>query len=112
MPRNQEDVQWPSARQLIEAGYRSTSNRYRRVVRIDRRDWREEMGARHVQGFRGDPEENARTGMRWVAALGHGAGDHYRRCMSRDALEGVPDHIFQAIRKAGDINEFAPKTWE
>lgn len=74
---------------LVRSGYRSTSNKFRHASRIDRPDWKEVMAAGHPGG------------MGWVAGLGVGAADQYRRCYTKDTLEGLPDEVFQVVRRAG-----------
>lgn len=69
---------------LIASGYARTSNRYRMVSRIDRPDWKEHMASTHVGG------------MGWVNALGYRlAAYFYRRCLSKDNLEGLAPSEFK-----------------
>lgn len=97
------------AQALIDAGYRSVSNAYRHVSRIDREDWREHMARCHVDGFPGDPAANFQLGMRWATGLGLQAGDFYRRVVSRDVIENVPPAIYNLVRAAGaGLNEYRP----
>jgi len=89
------------ATRLIDSGYRCTSNRHRMVSRLDRPDWREHMARDHTRGFRGDPQRNLDEGMKWVAVLGTGAADHYRRVLSRDKIERVPQEVYDRIKRIG-----------
>jgi hypothetical protein len=95
----------------IAGGYRTVSNRHRIIARIDREDWREHMAALHVEGFPGDRQGNLARGMKWVKALGDRAGEHYRRCISKDTIGGVPLRTYDEIQAAGNnLNEYRPKT--
>jgi len=82
-----ERLQALSVRDLIEMGYRRTSNRHGLISRIDREDWREEMARKHSPW-------SFEEGMNWVKALSFtpgGAEDHYRRCYSRDCITVTPE---------------------
>jgi hypothetical protein len=74
---------------LVRSGYRSTSNKFRHASRIDREDWRDVMAGSHPGG------------MGWVAGLGVSAADQYRRCYTKDNLEGLPEEVFKVVRAAG-----------
>lgn len=82
------------AQRLIDSGYRATSNKHRMASRIDREDWREYMAKKHAPW-------SEKQGKEWVAALGEGAGDFYRRVYSKDNLRDLPDGVFWLIKKAG-----------
>lgn len=88
-------------RRLVESGYRATSNKYRMASRLDRPDWREAMADYQTGGFPGDKAKNRADGMRWVAGLGSGAADFYRRVISKDTLCDLPDAVFRVVRAAG-----------
>lgn len=69
---------------LIASGYARTSNRYKMVSRLDRPDWKEHMAASHPDG------------MDWVNRLGdRNAADWYRRCLSKDNIEGISPSQFK-----------------
>lgn len=74
------------AAELIAAGYARTSWRYRMVSRIDRIDWREHVGLTIRKG--GEKGPGVTEAM---------AADSYRRCVSRDTLEGIPSGVFKLI---------------
>ena len=78
-----------TAQQLINAGYRRTSNSYRMVSRVDRPDWKEHMAKQHSPWSFED-------GMKWVNGLGSSASDHYRRVYSKDTLMVSPT-VFSKI---------------
>lgn len=64
------------ARRLTAMGYRRVSNRYRIVARVDRPDWIP------------------------IATNSYGyfmGADHYRRCSSKDWIEGVPGMVYKHI---------------
>ena len=64
-----------TAKSAKASGYCITSRRSPTLAtRIDRKDWREHMGAQHARG------------MEWVKALGNQAADQYRRCFSKDTI--------------------------
>lgn len=102
------------AEALIASGYRSISNKYRCVSRIDRPDWREVMARSHLDGHPGDPDFLFERGMRWVVGLGDGAADHYRNRFSGDRRARLPQAVYDLVRKAGrghgwgGLNEFRP----
>lgn len=81
------------AHRLALSGYRCTSNTYRMVSRIDRPDWIEWMASQHAPWSRVQ-------GLAWVHGLGIGAGDHYRRCYSKDTLT-VSDEVYRLIKRHG-----------
>lgn len=83
-------------KRLLDSGYRCTSNRHRIVSRIDREDWREHMASKHMGG------------MEWVNILGYGAGDHYRRVYSRDSIEGLPQPVYDYVKKHGGSHGNSP----
>jgi hypothetical protein len=78
-----------TAKQAISKGYAIISKRYRLVARIDRSDWREYMAANHPNGIK------------WVEALGNAAGDHYRRCYSKDVIV-IPQNWMKMFRNSGE----------
>lgn len=84
---------------LTASGYRCISNRHRMVSRLDRADWRDHMAREHTRGFKGDPDGNLEQGMKWVAALGGGAADHYRRILSKDTIEQLPKDVYDRIKR-------------
>ena len=61
---------------MTARGYRRVSNRYRIIARVDRPDWI--PLATNMHGY----------------FMGT---DHYRRCLSQDCIEGVPDRIYKLI---------------
>jgi hypothetical protein len=96
------------ARRLIASGYRAGSNRYRIVSRIDREDWKEHMARKHAPW-------SFEEGMRWVIGLGdERAADHYRRVYTKDKIEGVPEEVYRAVKRAGNgagwggLSEYRP----
>lgn len=88
------------ADRLARSGYRVVSRRHGGLSRLDRADWQEAMARDYVRGFPGGLERNLPEGLAWVAALGDGAADHYRRCYSRDRIT-VPRDVAELVRQAG-----------
>ena len=82
------------AAQLIAAGYRRTSNKYRMVSRIDRPDWlvvlAKELRRSPAEFYAPGEPDPAET---WC--------DYYRRCLSRDTLERVDPDVFKLIPGSG-----------
>lgn len=69
-----------TAEELTAKGYCRVSNKYGIVARVDRKDWWEHLEEHFQQNM---PIRNdAETG-RWA--------DYYRRVLSEDKLEVVPD---------------------
>lgn len=99
-PDGQADVEREAAR-LMASGYCQISRRHRNLARIDDPDWRSAMGRHQTGGFPEPPERNIVEGMRWVSDLGASAADYYRRVLSRDVLEGVPQDVFDIVRRSG-----------
>jgi len=84
------------ASQLINWGYRKTSNRHRMVSRIDRPDWYRTMAQRHA------PWDPNGEGIDWVFTMGRAAAeDYYRRCYSEDILT-VCDNVIKRIPSSND----------
>ena len=80
------------ANKLMAQGYRRTSSRHRIVSRIDRVDWKIHMAKSHSPW-------SLREGLKWVVMLGLESGpDHYRRCHSKDSIEGVNPEVFKLIK--------------
>lgn len=94
------EVETEAAR-LVASGYRPISRRFRHLSRIDRPDWREHMGRDYTYGFPGSREKNFAEGMAWVDQMGREAADQYRRVYSKDVIQGVPQDVFDAVRRAG-----------
>lgn len=100
-----------TASKLINWGYRKTSNNHRLVARIDRPDWYRYMAQEHA------PWDPNGEGIDWVFNMGPAAaGDHYRRCYSRD-FKTVPHAVLELIpssnhddcgycRKSGEPHKF------
>lgn len=82
------------AKKLIAQGYRRTSNRYRMVSRIDHPDWITIL-AKHLHR---SPAELYVPGEDHVSATWC---DHYRRVLSKDTLEGLPEEVFKLIPGSG-----------
>lgn len=71
---------------LAASGYARISNRYTMVARIDRPDWKDVMASAHTRGHA------------WVASMGdRDAADHYRRCFSKDKIEGLPRSAYSKL---------------
>lgn len=70
------------AKDLVQQGYRRTSNKHALAARIDRPDWRQVMAQDHAPwDWQGD-------GLTWVNCLTRGgAQDYYRRCLSKDVVK-------------------------
>jgi len=83
-------VEEAEAARLVASGYFPISNRHRILARIDRADWQVRMAARHAPWSRAEGEG-------WVGALGHGAGDQYRRVYSTDRVT-VSAGVFAAVK--------------
>ena len=79
---------------LAASGYRSISNKYRMVARLDRPDWKKHMARQHAPW-------SFEEGMRWATGLGDGAADHYRRVYSKDVLSGVSQEVYEVVKRAG-----------
>jgi len=87
-----------NAQELIAKGYRRVSSRHRIVTRIDREDWKERLAADlgrsvadlYIMGSNGGvPVVGRAVAGQWC--------DYYRRVMSRDKIEGVPEDVFKLI---------------
>ena len=93
-----------TAAELTALGYRRTSNKHRMVSRIDRPDWKEHLAA-HLRRSVAElfiVGTNAENGLPIVSDKVSGSWcDYYRRCLSRDTLEGLPEATFRAIPSSG-----------
>ena len=86
--------------QAKASGYCITSRSGRHATRIDRKNWREYMAARHC------PWSTA-EGLEWVACLGKGAADQYRRVYSKDTIV-VPESWLKILPNSGS----GPSSWK
>lgn len=73
-----------TAVELTARGYRRVSNKYLTISRVDRPDWKYVLAKTHIHG------------LPWVAMLGKGAPDSYRRGSSKDLMV-VPEDVFRGI---------------
>ena len=88
---------------MIAAGYCITSRKWRMASRIDRPDWKEYMAEKHA------PWNPKGDGMKWVNLLGNGAGDHYRRCYSKDNITVSESERTKLPKSQDGPNEFKEK---
>jgi hypothetical protein len=91
--RNQHDAAW-----YVSRGYRRVSCKYRMVARIDREDWREYL-ANRLQRTVAELCLVGKAGGGWqvgsdVTSMWR---DHYRRCYSKDTIEGLHSDVFRQI---------------
>jgi len=70
-----------TSEELISRGYRRTSNKYRTVSRVDDRRW---------------PEMIRNVNASMLLDRDRGA-DYFRRCLSKDKIENVPEEVFKQI---------------
>ena len=92
------------AETLIAQGYCRVSRKFRIIARIDRADWIERV-ARAV-GRRPDELCSVVVGrpdVMWA--------DYYRRCLSKDTIEGVDPEVFKLIplSDAGGVEFVVPE---
>jgi hypothetical protein len=100
------------ASKLINWGYRKTSNNHRLIARIDRPDWYRHMAQQH------SPWDPNGQGIDWVFKMGSAsAGDHYRRCYSRDFK--TVSHMVLALIPSSDHDDCGycrkkdePQSWD
>ena len=87
-----------TAEQAMSSGYCITSRAHLMASRIDREDWKTHMSLKRLPS---DPG--------WADRIGRHAGDHYRRCYSKDTIT-VPAGWLKKLPNSGDgPNEFIPK---
>lgn len=78
-----------NAEYLMSQGYYRVSRKGKVLSRIDRKNWKEYMAKEYAPW-------DIKEGEKWVASLGQGAGDHYRRVYSNDKIV-VSEEICNAV---------------